>query len=539
MLGLRLGTLLSALALAACGGGSSDDASGTGGNAGNAGSAGSAGAAGSAGSAGSGGGAGAAALWSACELAAGSNDGLAECASVDLPRDYAQPQGPSFPVLVKRLTASLPARGQVWLLHGGPGGSGVEDFQILTRKLYEQHPDLDFYTLDHRGVGGSGRLTCQAEESASSAGGAAITDGEWPSCIASLKAERGEDLPHITTTNSARDVGTLIERFRAHGGDVFVWGGSYGSYLTLRYLHLFPDQPAGVVLEGIAPSDKAFDSYDSDMNEVGAELMQACAQDSECQQRLGPDPWQKTQALLDKIDAGHCPILNLTRGSLRSMLGASIFYGGVRDLVPALIYRIDRCTAADAQAVVWFYQQVFGAGSGAAPGGQGPITYTLFHHIALSDKWGYGGDPSLAMLETQLASLSMSTGLAVQLAKLQDVWPRYPHDEYVGQLPSYSGPLLMLHGSLDPATPHKYAVALQDRYQAPHQYWVTLPQMAHDPASWSPLADGSHCARNIYSAFLDEPKAVDTSCASELLPVLFSGSPSLNTILLGTASAWD
>ena len=201
---------------------------------------------------------------------------------------------------------------------------------------------------------------------------------------------------------------------------------------------------------------------------------------------------------------------------------------------------------ADVQAVVTFYQKTLGNLAGATPGpasaaaaGQGPLSWALFYHIALSDKWGYSGDPSLAALEAQLDTLTTSTGLSVNIAKRQDAWPRYPHDEFVGKFPSYSGPLLMLQGGLDPATPHKYAVKLKDLYNGPQQHWVSFDQMTHDPGRWSPLSDGSHCGHTVYSDFLENPTQLDTSCVSSVLPVLFSGSPSLNTALLGSASAWD
>lgn len=50
----------------------------------------------------------------------------AECVVTDAPLSWDAPQGPGIDLFVKRvLAASQPARAQLWLLYGGPGGSGV------------------------------------------------------------------------------------------------------------------------------------------------------------------------------------------------------------------------------------------------------------------------------------------------------------------------------------------------------------------------------------------------------------------------------
>ena len=92
-----------------------------------------------------------------------------------------------MPIALKRIPAKTPKRrGVLWLLYGGPGGSGVTDLDLLAGDLPATVPDLDYVSLDHRGVGESERLGCRAQESPDSEEGAYVSEAEWPSCIASL-----------------------------------------------------------------------------------------------------------------------------------------------------------------------------------------------------------------------------------------------------------------------------------------------------------------------------------------------------------------
>jgi pimeloyl-ACP methyl ester carboxylesterase len=129
-------------------------------------------------------------------------------------------------------------------------------------------------------VGGSDRLYCPQEE-----------PGTWrlpypvldiDACIQFIKDTWGDTLNGFTTTAAARDVGELIKLTRQSGQRVFVWGGSYGSYLAHRYLQLFPDQPDGVIMAGISPPHRLLTEYDYYFNLNVAKLFDLCARDLLC-----------------------------------------------------------------------------------------------------------------------------------------------------------------------------------------------------------------------------------------------------------------
>lgn len=180
--------------------------------------------------------------WVTCALDVNDpSDRRAECAFVNMPLDYETPDAGRFRVLVKRVKESEKPTAQVWMLHGGPGASATADLHRLSFGIPEERPDIAYYAVDHRGMGGSERLGCKEPDPQPD-----DARLKWAACMDSLKSSVGvERLSQITTSNAARDLGTLIEKYRVPGVTVIVNGNSYGTTLAHRYMQMFPDQPDG------------------------------------------------------------------------------------------------------------------------------------------------------------------------------------------------------------------------------------------------------------------------------------------------------
>jgi pimeloyl-ACP methyl ester carboxylesterase len=475
--------------------------------------------------------------WEPCDRLVGSGDAAAECAMATVPRDWDDPEGPTYDLLVKRVPAVDPAA-HLWVVHGGPGGSAVDELDLLSYGIPELRPDIEVYAVDHRGIGGSGRLGCPAED-ADSLFGAAVAEAEWPSCLESLVAERGEELDFITTTASARDLGALIGTLGADR-QTFVWGGSYGTYAVLRYLHLFPDQPAGVILEGIQHPARDFVGYDADIDRVSHDLFDVCAQDPDCAEHFAGDPWQTAQAAVASLDAGHCPELGLDSDGARGIFGSLVFYWQTRDVLPAVVHRLERCAPDDIEVLQHLLASL-GLLFGATLSGNDGLGSSdlLFYHVALSEMW-YPPDeaPAVDTLLADWQTMTMSTGLEIALGQRSGTWPRYPADSFDDAVPAYAGPLLMLQGGLDAPTPWEQAWALTAEYDGPAQTWALFPYGAHGVVGGSP-APGGDCALDVYLQFLAQPATPpDLSCIDDIAPPEFDGDPALTTWLLGTADAW-
>lgn len=188
------------------------------------------------------------------------------------------PSGPTIDMFVKRYKPkggkSLRA---VWFLHKGAQGPRDTYSKGFPNRIETKFPDVDFYMPDHRGTGKSTRLGCAVQEASDSEGGIAITDAEWPACLADVKAREGGRLPFFNVTNAANDLGVMIARTKPEGQPVFVYGVSYGTYWAHRYLQLYPNQANGVVFDSIFPQGGSLARQDADANEA-AKLFLRCAE---------------------------------------------------------------------------------------------------------------------------------------------------------------------------------------------------------------------------------------------------------------------
>ncbi|HJX54595.1 MAG TPA: alpha/beta fold hydrolase [Polyangia bacterium] len=471
--------------------------------------------------------------WSSCSLIEGKSDGLSECATVSLPLDDSGTVPGTIGIFVKRLRAKTqPARGQVWLTEGGPGGAATYLLPPLMQLYAANHPDLEMYAADHRGTGGSEPLTCPDQEAAGLA-----TPDLIAACGQVVSQKWGDRLPFFSTTESARDLGRLIELTRGPGQKVFVTGASYATYHILRYLQLYPTQADGIVLDGILPPESNLANFDVDMNQVGQQLFARCASDAVCAAKLGPDPWATLVAVEDSFDQGHCPELGVTSADVRSVLGQMIYTRPLSDYIPALTYRAQRCTAADVTAITYFYSRLQAAFATPAGG----FSLPLQMYVDVSEFWTYP-TPGVPAVQAAFDPTSIAVGASLATAMAADSWPRYDPAPYAGQWPQTTVPMLMMNGGLDPATPLAGALTVKDHFQGPNQTFVTFADEGHGAEGQSPTdVLWSHdCGFEIVDQFFNDPTvSLDTSCLGSVLPLNFSGTPLVNKQLWSTTDVWE
>ena len=286
--------------------------------------------------------------WERCSLRPGANDGLAECAEVTMPLRWEFPEDPgTFKTVAKRLlSVGDDAQGQVWLLAGGPGDSGTLTFPDFMLGLRDADLGFDVYTLDARGTGGSEWLGCPDQETESSELGVQISAGEIDACADYVEQTYGDRLDIYGATHAALDLAALIHHTREEGKNVLIWGFSGGTFWAQRYLQFFPSQADGVVLEGIVPPDGSLVFQDEYFDLIGRQLLDDCATDAFCASKL-PDPEATLLALLDKLDQGHCPILETSSPDFIALIARLNYFNPTHEFVPALIYRVDRCSPQD------------------------------------------------------------------------------------------------------------------------------------------------------------------------------------------------
>ncbi|MGW7354791.1 alpha/beta hydrolase [Streptomyces sp. NPDC054784] len=188
-----------------------------------------------------------------------------ECAVVEVPLDYREPDGERLDLAISRLRGTDPDKHEGILLSnpGGPGGEGLRLPMGLRGDLpKEARQKYDLVGFDPRGVGRSSPVTCGLESDEEDwlrpyKEETFDEDVAWARTVADKCREKaGDVLPHITTRNTARD----MDLVRAILGEkkISYLGYSYGTYLGAVYTQLFPDRADRFVLDSAVDPARAW-----------------------------------------------------------------------------------------------------------------------------------------------------------------------------------------------------------------------------------------------------------------------------------------
>ncbi|MDT9691767.1 alpha/beta hydrolase [Streptomyces sp. P9(2023)] len=200
--------------------------------------------------------------WKACGPAGLSQ----ECATLSVPQDYADPDGPRLSLAVSRIRSERPEarRGTLVVIPGGPGSSGVQRLSQKGAALVgELGGAYDLVAMDPRGVGGSSTASCGLDPDDRRL----VNLRSWPAADGSIDenvarsrrtaeaclSNGGARLRSFTTANQARD----LDRFRQALGEekLSAWGVSYGTYVGAVYAQKYPHRTDRWVLDSSADPD--------------------------------------------------------------------------------------------------------------------------------------------------------------------------------------------------------------------------------------------------------------------------------------------
>jgi pimeloyl-ACP methyl ester carboxylesterase len=222
------------------------------------------------------------------------SDGF-EMATLEVPRDYAEPRGPLLTIALARLPATDPANriGSIVFNPGGPGISGIDVIRYGADTLFTpaMRTRFDIVSFDPRGIGLSNpQIRCLANppqpdqpypRNASERAEWVATAKEFD---AACQANSGDLLPFVGTENVVRD----LEQIRAALGEpkITYVGMSYGALIGALYAERFPTQVRAAILD--APFDPALDAATEAGDRAAALQRQldlflaSCASDRTC-----------------------------------------------------------------------------------------------------------------------------------------------------------------------------------------------------------------------------------------------------------------
>lgn len=211
--------------------------------------------------------------WGACASEQLTARGL-ECAFLEVPMDYAEPDGTRIRLALSRLVHTVPEeqyQGVTLVNPGGPGGSGLGLALLGGAVPNGAGAAYDWIGFDPRGVGTSEpALSCIPDY----AGFArpdyqpeAGTEQAWlersESYARACAANGGELLEHLKSVDTVMDMESIRKALGQE--QINYYGFSYGTYLGQVYGTLFPDRFRRVVMDGVVDARTIW--YEANLNQ--------------------------------------------------------------------------------------------------------------------------------------------------------------------------------------------------------------------------------------------------------------------------------
>ncbi|MCB0164934.1 MAG: alpha/beta fold hydrolase, partial [Anaerolineae bacterium] len=245
-----------------------------------------------------------------------------ECGVVEVPENYAAPDGRTLELVYIRLfsPAESPAADPLLYLSGGPGGSAVRE--AVAPNLYanmqfiRESRDVVFY--DQRGTGLTAPLNCGPVQAA--IGASIELSPELAEDIQTLEDDNnvktqlfnvavcaqiytkiGVDLAQYNSIASIKDITSLMDALEY--GQFNLYGTSYGTKLSQVALREIPDRVRSAVIDGTSPvSQPQMANAGIENNEQYVRIFAQCAADPACNEAY-PNLPERFTALLNQIQA--------------------------------------------------------------------------------------------------------------------------------------------------------------------------------------------------------------------------------------------
>jgi pimeloyl-ACP methyl ester carboxylesterase len=183
-----------------------------------------------------------------------------QCSSLQVPLNYADPSGRKITLALSMVPATAPQSQQQGVLLVNPGGPGAPGRSLAADIAAGLNPQVaaeyDIVGFDPRGVGASvPALSCdpsffsgvRPDYIPASQAAEQVLIGRARTYAAGCGQRFGWLLPYMTTADSARDLDSIRKAFGVSKINYYAF--SYGTYLGQVYATLFPDRIRRMVLD--------------------------------------------------------------------------------------------------------------------------------------------------------------------------------------------------------------------------------------------------------------------------------------------------
>ena len=476
--------------------------------------------------------------WKAC---GGQLAGL-QCASLQVPLNYADPGGRKITIALSMAPATAPPAEQQGVMLVNPGGPGEPGRSLAGDVAAGISPQVaatyDIVGFDPRGVGGSSpSLSCdpnffkgvRPDYIPANAAAEQVLINRAKSYAAACEQRFGWFLPYETTVNAARDMDQIRQAFGVK--QVTYYGFSYGTYLGQVFGTLFPSHVRRMVLDSTVDPTGAWyaDNISQDYAFQGRiEAFFAWAAKYDSTYHLGSTAAQ-VQASYYKIRAKleKTPI----KGPNGPMIGPdelddTILLGGYLNAVwPSFAQALSQYLISGSTGGLISQYEQWGA--------QGENTFAVYNAVECADvswprNWAKWQSDTVHVYQTAPFEAWDNAWFNAACAFWPVQGPAKPFQVNGAKLP----PVLMLQGTLDAATP--YAGAQDAHKLLPTARMVVVEGGGNHGQSLESPPDT--CVQNYLNTYLatgaipDKPGLVNATCAptSDPTPLSCGGATPLH-----------
>lgn len=417
-----------------------------------------------------------------------------DCATVEVPLEYTDPDGEQISLAVTRHRATDPGRriGALFINPGGPGVPATETVASIdpSSSTSPYSPDVvarfDVVGMDPRGVGESGAVRCltdeqRAEQAAEDRDPTLPGGKRFGKLLADarifsngcLDHQSPEFLASLSTDNVARD----LDQVRAALGEerVTFYGASYGTVVGPMYATLFPERVRQMVIDAPVDTDlwqndplRLLDDVARSNEQTLDAWFETCrAEGVEVCPFGDGDPEAAFDALITELEAA----------PLRVPPAEGLTPGGTLDGAMTL----ESVRAAAGNQALW---PLLTVGLLAAQQGNGTPLHYLVSKVTVAPFGGPYATLQEAHTAVRCADWPALTNLAEHRAAARRIsarddrlgsraaysalncarWPVENEDRFTDELTGAGAPpILVVGGRLDNVSPHHWAEAMAER----------------------------------------------------------------------------
>jgi pimeloyl-ACP methyl ester carboxylesterase len=416
---------------------------------------------------------------------------LAQCGEIEVPEDRGKPDGRKIRIFAAVLPANTltPKLDPLLIIAGGPG-QAASTLAPFASRLNEVRRARDIVLIDQRGTGRSSPLNCKAFEPRDD--DALETDPvpRAKACAEELRAQ-GVDAAQYTTTAWIADLEAMRDALGYAQWNL--WGGSYGTRVAQEYLRRHPDRVRTATLDAVVPPSmiSTLDVWRTRQATYDA-VLRACTQSTSCSGRH-PDPAALLAAIatalapdgrdIDAVDprTGKASRLHLTFDGVLALLQPLLYGPESSGLLPEML----------ALAAAGDFGPLFAATQATNTNLAERLNAALHFSVTCAE------DVPRITPDARANALAgiQTRGLADNVIKVCDVWPRGNMPADFAQPVVSDKPVLLFSGAMDPVTPPAHGTLVAR----------TLANSKHIVASgYGHIVSPNVCGPRLVASFVEE-----------------------------------